>query len=195
MSAAISRAKRSRPNARRARADAPGRSAAPARRGGRRRTPRGGPPRTSTAGHAVDDRLERAARPRATTGGRRPGPRPARSRSPPRRAASPPQRRGTSPETSSCCEPEKLHFRSAGARLEPSRSGPWPTILSGMPASLAASMATSMPLVGDQRRHDQDVVLRRHARQACKTRCPPEDTRRPTRDYSIGGSGPQHTVN
>ena len=79
--------------------------------------------------------------------------------------------------------------RRARARA---RSGPSPTIFSGTPRQAAGVDGEVDPLVGDQRRHDERESLGRGVVRDEKSRCRRADTPQSPRDYSIGGSCPQH---
>ena len=88
--------------------------------------------------------------------------------------------------------PRNSHVGAGAARSSAARSGPSPTIFSGTPASAAGVDRQVDALVGDQRRHDEREPLGRGRRPGGRTRCRRADTPQSARDYSIGGSCPQH---
>ena len=90
---------------------------------------------------------------------------------------------------------EKLTSCSLSSRARRSslpRSGPSPTIFSGTPAMPAGVNGEIEPLIGHERRHDQAHTARERPRRDGKNQCRPADTPQSPRDYSIGGSCPQH---
>ena len=160
----------------------------PSRRSARRtRTP------VSPSIDASRARRRGRARPPA---GRRPAPRAARCRSPPRRAAAPRGAAGTA-------RGRRRRRAGRGTRRRGRRQRAQPCVAPGRVADDLQRHAGQRagvdrevdPLVGHQRGHDQEVCRGDGRVGREETRCRRADTRRSPRDYSIGGSCPQHSEN
>ena len=88
--------------------------------------------------------------------------------------------------------PEELRRAVREPASRAARSGPSPTIFSGTPRQPAGVDREVDALVGHQRGHDQSERLRIRGVRAGRNRCRRADTPQSPRDYSIGGSCPQH---